>query len=207
MNIMYSISSFIRNIPIEKSEDKSDIVACLLVLGVRKYTQGEFFDFLNIVQDILFLGDWKVIYEYDIMEKAFFLSMYVKGVVNNKGKNKFYEKEYRKKLSDIVKIRKKYYRKFFSSCSELEINMKIKKDILHRLNGGILSELQEDIIFYKKKDEVFLFVLKVEEILELIYLHYVNGNDLSIKIEKSKNDLLKMIEKNCFLPPYCDFDI
>ena len=204
---MYSTSSFIRSIPIEKSEEKSDIVACLLVLGVRKYAQGEILDFLNIMQDILFLGDWKVIYESDLMEKAFFLSMYAKGVVNNKDDNKIYVREYKRKFFDIVKIKKIYYRRFFSSWSELEINMKIKKDILHRLNGGILNELQEDITFYKKGDEVLLFILKVEEILELIYLHYVKSEDMSIKIEKSKDDLLKMIEKNNCLPPYCDFDI
>ena len=207
MNIMYSTSSFIRSIPIEKSEEKSDIVACLLVLGVRKYAQGEVLDFLSIMQDILFLGDWKVIYESDLMEKAFFLSMYAKGVVNNKDDNKIYVREYKRKFFDIVKIKKIYYRRFFSSWSELEINMKIKKDILHRLNGGILNELQEDITFYKKGDEVLLFILKVEEILELIYLHYVKSEDMSIKIEKSKDDLLKMIEKNNCLPPYCDFDI
>lgn len=204
---MYSTSSFIRSIPIEKSEEKSDIVACLLVLGVRKYAQGEVLDFLSIMQDILFLGDWKVIYESDLMEKAFFLSMYAKGVVNNKDDNKIYVREYKRKFFDIVKIKKIYYRRFFSSWSELEINMKIKKDILHRLNGGILNELQEDITFYKKGDEVLLFILKVEEILELIYLHYVKSEDMSIKIEKSKDDLLKMIEKNNCLPPYCDFDI
>ena len=204
---MYSTSSFIRSIPIEKSEEKSDIVACLLVLGVRKYAQGEILDFLNIMQDILFLGDWKVIYESDLMEKAFFLSMYAKGVVNNKDDNKIYVREYKRKFFDIVKIKKIYYRRFFSSWSELEINMKIKKDILHRLNGGGLNELQEDITFYKNGDEVLLFILKVEEILELIYLHYVKSEDMSIKIEKSKDDLLKMIEKNNCLPPYCDFDI
>ena len=204
---MYSIGSFIREIPIIKSEKKSDIIACLLVLGVRKYAEGNIFDLLNIVQDILFLGDWREIYEYDLMEKAFFLSIYAKGITNYENENKCYEKEYKKKLFDIIKVKKKCYRNFFSSWNALEINTKIKKDMLYRLKGGVLNELKEDLVFYGKGDKVFLFVLKVEEILESIYLHYVNRRDLSVEIEKAKKGLLEFVEKTDCLPPYCDFDI
>ena len=205
--MIYNIDSFVREIPVSKSKEKSDIIACLLVLGVRKYAEDDLLDTLSIMQDILFLGDWNVIYEWELMEKALFLSMYAKGINNNKNENKLYVREYKEKLFKILKIKKSYYGGFFSSWSKKEINIKIKNDILYRLKGGVLNEIREDLVFYKKRGENFLFILEIEKILELIYLYYMNGLDLRVEIDNAKKDLLKLIETNSVLPPYCDFEI
>lgn len=205
MLLMYNLNFLLENISDDNKKDKGNILSCLFLFAVRRYLLDDIEDALCVIQDLLILGDVKETSEWEVMEWAIFFSLFIRKIPAKQEETLFYIASYRGKLLENLKFKKRDYKIFLKKETNYGIKLVIKREIYNRLNGDDLENIREELGYNcKYESESEIWVSKIKEVSELIYLNYMrlnnDFNEVYLLIDE-----LKVLAKNEDIPPFVDF--
>lgn len=207
----YSISEFLKEIPEENRKGKLEVLASLLCFSVLKYIKEDDRDeSKTIIRDILFLGDLRNSIQWQYVEWAYFLGLYIDGVFNdNEG---FYShiSFYRRKSVEYYRTNKDRFVSSYPGLNYNEIRDELKKRIRRRLSGYFLDKNINSYIFYKEQEDIEEeWISIVQCILEKIYLFYTTGQVSNEDIISFKNKAKDFISAQNYrsIAPFVPFEI
>ena len=207
----YSVSEFLKKIPEENRKGKLEVLASLLCLSVLKYIKEDDRDETRtVIRDILFLGDLRNSIQWQYVEWAYFLGLYIDGISNDNEDCYSYISFYRKKSVEYYRTNKDRFICSYPGLSCNEIRNELKKRIRRRLDGYFLDKNIKSYIFYKEqKDIEEEWVSIVQCILEKIYLYYttdqVSNEDIVSFKNKAKDFILAQSCRS--IAPFVPFEI
>lgn len=202
---MYRLNELINNISDEKKYNRGDILSCMFLFAARCYFLKNKNDALLVMQDILILGDVKETAEWEVMEWTIFFLLFIRNIPAKKEEVGMYLKSYREKLLENLKQKKINYAIFLKKESSFGIKKTIKKEVYDRLNGNSLNDIREELEYNNIHEGISeIWVSKVKEISELIYLNYINFQNNFKEVHKLIDNIRILAEKNK-LPPFVDF--
>lgn len=202
---MYNITKLLANVSDQNKITNGDILSCVFLYAVRAYVLGKKEDAIFAIQDILVIGEIKETAEWEVMELAIFFLLFIKKTPAKESDMKIYLKAYRNKLLENLKQKKIDYVPFLKKENGVGIKKIIKKEVLDRLNGGELDNIREELEYNKKYEgSSELWVSKVKEVCEIIYLKYIRLDNNFDDVNKIILEL-KEFAKNDKIPPMVEF--
>lgn len=207
----YSINKFLKDIPVENKKGKLEVLASLLCLAVFNYIKGErLSEARSIIRDILFLGDLRNSIQWQYMEWAYFLGLYMDEVPNDNEDVNGYMRLYNRKSFEYYSANKNKFISFYSRLSKNKIRCEIKKRIRRRLSGFFLEKNMNAYEFYKQQKNIEEeWVAIIQCLLEKIYLFYTTGqvssNDIAIFKNKAEEFICTQDYKD--LAPFVPFEL
>lgn len=202
-----SVESFYNEIPYENKEDRGDFIYSLLFFAVLRYVKKDIYSSVKAIEDILLLSNERSPREWECIEWATFLLIYIKRISPDEAG--IYLSTYKRRLFRYYFYNESRFKMFYKNLNRKKIIKEIKNSLKRRWDKKNLNISVNSLNISKENNDLKMsWIDSVEVFLESVFLSYLVGNidaQFIKDMEKYMSELLELVGDEKNITPFVGF--
>lgn len=202
-----SVESFYNEIPYENKEDRGDFIYSLLFFAVLRYVKKDIYSSVKAIEDILLLSNERSPREWECIEWATFLLIYIKRISPDEAG--IYLSAYKRRLFRYYFYNESRFKMFYKNLNRKKIIKEIKNSLKRRWDKKNLNISVNSLNISKENNDLKMsWIDSVEVFLESVFLSYLVGNidaQFIKDMEKYMSELLELVGDEKNITPFVGF--